>query len=202
MLIAPLQLGLGLCLIMPLPVPNVLGLASLLRRRRTTRQQAAAGRQHWMTAPADPASSSRNATASSSTTTATTTTSRSSTSSSSSSTPWVVWYHPSMYWQQPRLRLSIIMCQRVLPPLFAALSVGYITPRFFELTSLRYWPMVGQYVFLGWKGFMLVVSTAPLTAAAAAAVRRQAAGANLRQQAAGSVDCRDWLQHVGVPSGA
>uniref|UniRef100_A0A383VJ32 Uncharacterized protein n=1 Tax=Tetradesmus obliquus TaxID=3088 RepID=A0A383VJ32_TETOB len=142
---------------MPLPVPNVLGLASLLRRRRTTRQQAAAGRQHWMTAPADPASSSRNATASSSTTTATTTTSRSSTSSSSSSTPWVVWYHPSMYWQQPRLRLSIIMCQRVLPPLFAALSVGYITPRFFELTSLRYWPMVGQYVFLGWKGFMLVL---------------------------------------------
>ncbi|WIA28411.1 hypothetical protein OEZ86_010957 [Tetradesmus obliquus] len=35
--------------------------------------------------------------------------------------------------------------------------VGYITPRFFELTSLRYWPMVGQYMFLGWKGFMLVL---------------------------------------------
>jgi hypothetical protein len=50
------------------------------------------------------------------------------------------------------------MCQRVLPPLSAALSVGYITSRFFELTSLSYWPMVGQYAFLGWKGFMLVVS--------------------------------------------
>jgi hypothetical protein len=63
-----------------------------------------------------------------------------------------------MYWQQPQLRLTVIMCQRLLPPLSAALSVGYITSRFFELTSLRYWPMIGQYVFLGWKGFMLVVS--------------------------------------------
>jgi hypothetical protein len=62
-----------------------------------------------------------------------------------------------MYWQQPRLRLTAILCQRLLPPLSAALSVGYITGHFFELTSLRYWPMVGQYMFLGWKGFMLVV---------------------------------------------
>jgi hypothetical protein len=63
-----------------------------------------------------------------------------------------------MYWQQPRLRQCIILAQRLLPPLTAAASVGYIPARFFELASLRYWPMVGQYVYLGWTAFMLVVS--------------------------------------------
>jgi hypothetical protein len=63
-----------------------------------------------------------------------------------------------MYWQQPRLRQWVILAQRLLPPLTAAASVGYIPAHFFELASLRYWPMVGQYVYLGWTAFMLAVS--------------------------------------------
>jgi hypothetical protein len=147
MLIAPLQLGLVLMLVMPLPAPNL----SLMWQTLSKRQQMPSNR-HQLEGVTEPGSSS-NAMA-----TASRSSSRGSNNSSTAgSTPWVVWYHPAMYWQQPRLRLFVIMCQRVLPPLSAALSVGYITSRFFELTSLRYWPMVGQYAFLGWKGFMLVV---------------------------------------------
>jgi hypothetical protein len=171
MLIARLQLGLVLMLVMPLPAPNL----SLMWQILSKRQQASSNRQRGVTEPGSFASSSRNTTftASSNSRGASNSTnstplvagyhpvassSSSSGASSASSTSWVVWYYPAMYWQQPRLRLFVIMCQRVLPPLSAALSVGYITSRFFELTSLRYWPMVEQCAFLGWKGFMLVVS--------------------------------------------
>jgi hypothetical protein len=77
-----------------------------------------------------------------------------------------------MYWQQPRLRQWVILAQRLLPPLTAAASVGFIPARFFELASLRYWPMVGQYMYLGWTVFMLVVSVS-----AGAGMRAHWAGA-------------------------
>jgi hypothetical protein len=63
-----------------------------------------------------------------------------------------------MYWQQPQLRQWVILAQRLLPPVTAAASVGFVPARFFELASLRYWPMIGQYVYLGWTAFMLAVS--------------------------------------------
>ncbi|WIA08351.1 hypothetical protein OEZ85_007791 [Tetradesmus obliquus] len=48
----------------------------------------------------------------------------------------------------------------LIPPLRLGLLlvlVGFIPERFFELASLRYWPMAGQYIYLGWTAFMLAL---------------------------------------------
>lgn len=134
MIIPPLRLALVMLMLVPLPYPNLTRLSGRTGKSAEQQQQALMDNTNCQSSK----TSSR--------------------TQQLSNTSYIAWYRPSSWWQYPRFRTANIIVQRLLPPIAAAVSVGYIGQRYFELTALRYWPVIYQYMYLGWMAWMLMVS--------------------------------------------
>jgi hypothetical protein len=72
----------------------------------------------------------------------------------------LVWVSPRGLAQQPGLRTSLLVVQRLMRPLAAAASAmgATVPPRLLHLSILGYWDSPSQYALLGWTASLMTVS--------------------------------------------
>lgn len=88
----------------------------------------------------------------------------------------IIWYLPCYYWQQPLLRTTVVVLQRLLVYLAAASCVGRSDCQYLLLVQgAKYWGAVGKFAYLGWVAYILMVRCCPSSSASG----QQAMGSNL-----------------------
>lgn len=72
----------------------------------------------------------------------------------------LAWVSPGALAQQPRLRTSLMVVQRIMRPLMAAASAvgATVPPQLLHLSILGYWDSPSQYALLGWTAALMTVS--------------------------------------------
>ncbi|KAF6263754.1 hypothetical protein COO60DRAFT_342100 [Scenedesmus sp. NREL 46B-D3] len=152
----PLLLCLCVLLLVPFPCINFAALWKVLclpgsGRNSSSDVAAASSSRH-----AEGADSCDCCSTSSKASTASRVTTASACSTSSSANSLVLPYNPHAYWQRPRLRLVVVVLQRLLPACVACLQLGGVGPRQKVLESMYFSQMGWGYMYVGWTGWMLV----------------------------------------------